>query len=296
MQSLWRWSVSASIVAILWSGLHEVGGAQAPQVPYLSAQNIPYLSGQSVVPVFEGWEHKRDGTFDMVFGYMNRNYQQELSVPVGRENSLEPGGPDRGQPTFFYSRRNGFQFRVNVPKDWGTKELVWTLTANGVTEKAVGSLMPVWEIDLVLEVMNSGPRPRVLMLDRNAPPSVVVEPVTAVTLPGTATLIASVTDDGLPPPPPRASVRREPVFLNAPLPREPGPPRSLSLNWIQFRGPRKVTFEPEGWVPVKSGDKAVRTARFSEPGTYVLRAIAHDSMVQTNQDITVTVSAPPAHQ
>jgi hypothetical protein len=128
----------------------------------------------------------------------------------------------------------------------------------------------------------------------------MVEPFTAVTLPRTATLTALVRDDGLPPPRPQRGRRgdesTEPVFLNAPLPREPGPPQVLSLNWIVFRGPTRVAFEPDGWVPVTSGEKTVRTARFSEPGTYVLRAIAHDAMVQTTEDITVTVRAPATAQ
>ena len=32
--------------------------------------------GQNVVPVFEGWEENPDGTFTMVFGYLNRNYEE----------------------------------------------------------------------------------------------------------------------------------------------------------------------------------------------------------------------------
>jgi hypothetical protein len=40
-----------------------------------------------------------------------------------------------GQPTHFLPRRNRFMFKVPVPKDFGTKELVWTLRTSGVTEK-----------------------------------------------------------------------------------------------------------------------------------------------------------------
>ncbi len=92
----------------------------------------------------------------MVFGYFNRNYVEEVIVPVGPANNLEPEGPDLGQPAYFYPRVHHFVFRVNVPKDWGTKELVWTITANGKTEKAYGSLAPRWEIDPLVEIQNSG--------------------------------------------------------------------------------------------------------------------------------------------
>src|ERR1700752_4705908 len=76
----------------------------------LSGQS--YSSGQPVWPAFEGWEKNDDGSFNFVFGYMNDNWQQELDVPVGPDNALEPGGPDRGQPTHFQPRRNRFMFRV----------------------------------------------------------------------------------------------------------------------------------------------------------------------------------------
>src|SRR5215470_13449638 len=64
-----------------------------------------FASGQDVVPAFEGWERNPDGSFNMVFGYMNRNYEQELDIPVGADNMIEPGLADQGQPTHFYVRR-----------------------------------------------------------------------------------------------------------------------------------------------------------------------------------------------
>ena len=95
-----------------------------------------YATGQNVVPVFEGWERNADGSFNMVFGYMNRNYEEAVDVPVGPDNALEPGGVDQGQPAHFYPRRQQYVFYVRVPKDWGKKDLVWTLTSHGKTEKA----------------------------------------------------------------------------------------------------------------------------------------------------------------
>src|SRR5438105_4580528 len=77
-----------------------------------------YWSGQNVVPVFEGWERNQDGSFNFVFGYFNRNYEETLDIPVGPDNNMEPGDPDQGQPTFFAPARQKFLFRVRVPKDW----------------------------------------------------------------------------------------------------------------------------------------------------------------------------------
>src|SRR3954463_16755319 len=115
----------------------------AQQLPPI---NVKRTTGQSIVPVFEGWERNPDDTFSLVFGYMNRNYAEGISVGVGAANRFEPGDTDRGQPTYFYPRRQQFQFRARVAKDWGDKELVWTLTVNGQTERAYGSLKPVWEL------------------------------------------------------------------------------------------------------------------------------------------------------
>ncbi len=65
----------------------------------------------------------------MFFGYMNSNWEEEFDVAVGPDNHIEPGGPDQGQPTHFYPR-NMFLFTIRVPKDFGDKELVWTLVTH----------------------------------------------------------------------------------------------------------------------------------------------------------------------
>ena len=83
----------------------------------------------------------------MVFGYMNQNWQEEFDIPVGPDNNIEPGGPDRGQPTHFYPRRSPFLFTIKVPKDFGDKELIWTLKTHGKIEKAYASLKNDYMID-----------------------------------------------------------------------------------------------------------------------------------------------------
>src|ERR1044071_871288 len=95
------------------------------QVPTQISQ-VKYARGQDVVPVYEGWLKNSDGSFTFVFGYFNRNWQEELVIPAGAANKLEPGPADRGQPTYFLPRRQSWVFRVQVPGDWGSKELVWT--------------------------------------------------------------------------------------------------------------------------------------------------------------------------
>ena len=79
-----------AVLAVLAAGVWTAGAAQ----PRLSR-------GQEVVPAYEGWERNADGSFNLVFGTMNRNWEEELDIPIGPANHVEPGGPDRGQPTHF---------------------------------------------------------------------------------------------------------------------------------------------------------------------------------------------------
>jgi len=114
----------------------------------LGAQTrFTYSSGQSISPAYEGWMRNADGSFTMYFGYMNSNWLEEFDIPTGPANSIEPGGPDQGQPTHFYPRRNPFLFTLRIPKDFGAKELIWTVTSHGRTDKAYASLKTDYQID-----------------------------------------------------------------------------------------------------------------------------------------------------
>jgi hypothetical protein len=277
---------NAALAAALFTGV--LGTTGHSQSPY------PYLRGQNVVPVYEGWERNSDGTFTMSFGYMNRNYEEALNIPVGPSNNVDAGGPDRGQPTYFYPRRQQFVYRVQVPKDWDKKDLVWTIASAGKVEKAYGSLAAIYEIDRELVVKNLGRAAANLdVVNRDQPPAVTVQAPKSVAIGDAATLGAVVTDDGIPPPrPARPDTGRAapPPLVNAPVPEPPRPPRGLWLVWQQYRGPGTVTFEPDGYTTVTSGAATTATVRFSEPGTYVLRALASDSLLDAVQDTTVTVT------
>jgi hypothetical protein len=284
-------AVSALIVVIL-TGL-VVSPVLAQTLPTAIPQT-KWASGQDVVPYFEGWIRNPDGSFDMVFGYFNRNWEEQLAVPVGPENIVEPGGPDRGQPTFFLPRRQGWMFRVRVPRDFGTQAVTWTITANGKTQKAYGELLPVQEITerIVMTRGNLNPGEG----DPNKPPAVTIAPMQNATVAAPVTLTANVVDDGLPKP--REAPRRTPTTAATDATRiqaqtnsnAPQRPRGLTVSWMQIRGPAKVVLEPAGPTPVADG-KASVTARFQQPGTYVLRAIANDGSLSTRADVTIAVGA-----
>ena len=89
-------------------------------------------SGASVTPAFEGWYYNPDGSRSFLIGYYNRNAQQELDIPIGPNNRIEPGGPDMGQPTHFLPGRQWGMFALPAPKEFKpTDSYVWTIVANG---------------------------------------------------------------------------------------------------------------------------------------------------------------------
>jgi hypothetical protein len=114
-------------------------------------------SGQSATPAFEGWFSNPDGTFSILFGYYNRNQKQELDIPVGEENRIEPGGPDKGQPTHFLPSRRWGVFTVTVPGDFGSNKLTWTMVANGKAATIPASLDPLWELSPFKDVTGNTP-------------------------------------------------------------------------------------------------------------------------------------------
>ena len=265
---------------------------------------IPYGSGQNVAPVFEGWERNPDGTFNLVFGYMNRNYEERPEIPVGANNFFAPEPADRGQPTHFYPRRQQFMFKVRVPATFGKQQLVWTLTRGGKTEKAVGKLDLEWEISQVVYSQNRrGLGSDAVVAPENHPPT--ISPDGAAKLTATVgsplTLTVNASDDGVPKPPEPNPARGAGRGRGAPPPlvtiRQSSPVQQqivqpsrdgLAVTWTQWRGPGRLTFTPNRMV-VKDG-KATTSVTFSEPGTYVIRAYADDGVVFEPADFTVAVT------
>jgi hypothetical protein len=102
---------------------------------------------EAVFPYFEGWYPNDDGTMTIMLGYYNRNTDQTLDVPIGPNNRIEPGGPDRGQPTHFLPRRQYGVFTITVPKDFGNQKITWTLTANNLTNAVTVWINPQYFVE-----------------------------------------------------------------------------------------------------------------------------------------------------
>jgi hypothetical protein len=167
-----------------------------------------------------------------------------------------------------------------VPKDWGDKELVWTLTTKGKTEKAFASLRADYFIDDVVIASETGAlgagtsSPEVRA---NKRPTVKIEGATArsATVGQPLTIVAWVSDDGVPRPRGTvgSAVRRRPATNASPaLARNPAytPPSRLTvgkrvglhLSWFVYRAPPAdasdppVRFEPaqvKVWEDTRTG-------------------------------------------
>lgn len=310
-----RWAMPAWVLAGVLSVAANAGAQVDPRdVPIVAQPQQRFNSGQDVQPIFEGWTRNDDGSFNFLFGYLNRNYVEQPSVPVGPNNHFSPGSEDRGQPAYFYPRMQRYQFQVRVPATWSrTDELVWSLTVNGSTQKALGWLQPEWEIDVNTITSNSSMgfgRSKAEMYANRAPSVTASASQTTIAMTETLTLTASVTDDELPiDVPERPRQRVLPTFQepegaptnpdNVSSYEKPRAPRNgLAVLWIVYRGPADVSFDPAGfqaWMEGAEGDGHTlatfpTTATFRDPGTYVLRAIASDGMFLTPVDVTVTVT------
>jgi hypothetical protein len=236
-----------------------------PGVPASSSAQS-YRQQPGIFPVFDGWEKSADGGRVFYFGYMNR-YPREVMIPIGSENGFEPGAIDRGQPASFLPGRQKHVFTVKVPADFKDK-LVWTLTSEAGVQKANASLNQLYILE---EIEESDPganlaAPQVKIGDANL----------AVKVAGTLPLrpqIQAATSNG----------------VGAPATGD------LTVWWSKYRGPGAVIF---GAAPGAGGGKpavldgrepgsfsvpcvvppepacGAATARFSAPGTYVLRAVA----------------------
>jgi hypothetical protein len=236
-----------------------------------------HAAGQGVTPAFEGWFHNADGTYSIMVGFYNRNLKQVVDVPIGPDNNIQPGGPDMGQPTHFPAGRGWGPFTITVPKDFGTKELVWTLTANGRTNKVPLNIKDLWEISPYIDALNNTPPWLAFQsLDEAGPmsqgqKSLVTKRTAKVGVP--LDLTVYVADDGV---------------------MSPGrnPPKDLiTLAWSELRSPdgadpvkfseekpkvEKVDVKKMPKAAVFAG-KATTTATFTDPGEYTLYLAVNDA-------------------
>jgi hypothetical protein len=259
------------------------GQGQTPSPFPLS--NAVRERGSSVTGAYEGWYRNKDGSETVLVGYFNRNTKQELDIPIGPNNRIEPGGPDQGQPTHFLTGRQHGVFTLKAPADFANQKLTWTLVANGQTNTITLHMRPEWIVEPFEDVASKNTPPVIRFQPDGAPltgPPSGIAATFATPQSSPLSLTAWVTDE-----PPKLNVanaqlsapggsaagaRGRGAAEGAPAGRPP-----VSASWSVFRGPGTATFDPPR--PSVSGPdgKATTTATFSAPGEYVLRLQANDS-------------------
>ena len=232
--------------------------------------------GASVTGAFEGWFNNKDGSRGFLVGYFNRNTQQELDIPIGPNNQIEPGGPDMGQPTHFLPGRQWGMFAVPVPKDFTPQDkFTWTLVVNGQVTSIPLRLTPDYVISPFSEIAVNN-TPPVIRFEENGPTiqgpiaTLAKAPARTASLAAPLALTLWVTDD-----------MKYTTGTSAPL---TAPRPSVTLTWSKYRGPGAVTFDkakpsveklPGSDNAIFNG-KAATSVKFSEPGDYVLHVTVND--------------------
>jgi len=294
--------VAAIVVAGPLAQAGQQGRGQTP-VPYPLSNPIRER-GSSVTGAFEGWYYDKDGSANLLVGYFNRNTKQEIDIPIGPNNRIEPGDADRGQPTHFLTSRQWGVFTIRLPKDFGAKELTWTLTTNGQTNSITLHTRPDWILAPFEDLANKNTPPVLRFAAApsptfSGPPSGVA--ATYTTTVGTPLpLTVWATDDG-----PKINIddTTRPARLRAGTgTAPPNPPPPLAVAWSLFRGPGAVTFDDaKPAIDKANGGRTATTATFVAPGDYLLRLQANDSTGDggggfqccwTNAYVRVAVTGP----
>jgi len=291
-----------SIGALVGEG--QQGQGQTPSPFPLS--NPVRERGSSVTGAYEGWYKNKDGSITLLVGYFNRNTKQELDIPVGPNNRIEPGGPDQGQPTHFLPSRQWGVFTVKVPADFGAKKLTWTLVANGQTNTVTLHTKPEWLLEPFEDPASKNTPPTIRFKPDGpaftGPPTGIAASFTA-RVGAPLSLDAWVTDE-----PQRLNVAN--ALLTVPAGGrgaggEGAPAFSpVFLTWSMFRGPGGVTFDNARPSTNRAENgKATTAATFAAPGDYILRLQANDSSGDggggfqccwSNAHVKVTVQAGAA--
>lgn len=251
------------VVAALWFCLPALSPVEAQnRLPSASGdwmlRNLR-PSGQPVIPLFDGWYYNPDGTFELCFGFHNLNTDQEIEIPFGPDNFIEPARFDGLQPTHFDEvpseyRRRFCVFTIHLDDLEEAPAIVWTLRVGGQTYSVPGSSSVHYRMDELEQSSrgNSAPlvrfdgleegehRGRMMVLDDWTVSATIGVPVS---------LEYTVTD-----------------------------PNAIPLGvtrvvWGKHQGPGPVEFGPEDdRVETESVSFShATTATFRDPGEYLLR-------------------------
>jgi hypothetical protein len=230
-----------------------------------------HKSGDLVAPFFDGFYDNGDGTVTFSFGFLNRNTEEIVDIPLGPNNFIEPAQFNGVQPSHFpVYDRGGLQgkrergaFAVTVPANMAGTEVVWTLTHAGRTYAVPGRTGSI-AYDMSTGPAAFGSLPPAIRFTADSRIStnregVVAERVTAKV--GTPVALSALVQDRGVREPYAADLDGKTVF-------------AVNATWILHQGPAgaRVQFsaesekiESEGW------GVATTQATFPQAGEYIVR-------------------------
>lgn len=328
----WATRLGVRAAAVLLVTSMPLAGQLVPEHP-ISQMDLKLRTvrdyDQPVLPIFEGWYANEDGTYDLTFGYFSLNRIEELDIPVGPDNFIEPARYNGSQPTHFAPQgprnsdpmslapgdRQGSRrlsgktgvFALNVAGDIGSERVWWNLRIDNQTYRVPGHItaQPYRVDNLINSVGASMAEYSGNLLysgDVVAPIVRFVEPSgpegRGKSGPRSGPLTAQIgsplaitLSNGLP------ETARARQGRDRNLDEESGLTQQ-TVQWLKYSGPPgHVSFTPEssrvtvGLVPVEH----TTNVAFSQPGDYVLLAqVLNGSFGNqccwTNAYVSVTVT------
>ncbi len=184
-------------------------------------------------------------------------------------------------------RRHYGVFTVNVPADFGDRDVVWTLRTDGQTFSVPGRLTSINYRINGWVLSERGSASPLLRLNPGGPDA---QGPAGIGRGGLQTTVGA----GLP----------LTVWTTRSDSMMPDDTRPINVRWVKHRGPGDVSFSPreiqvatETWQAADDGAPATTQAMFSEPGDYELRVLAYNTVGEfefhccwTNGYVTVTVT------
>jgi hypothetical protein len=245
-------------------------------------------TGLAVTPFMEGWYPNPDGSRTISFGYLNRNNEDVVRIPVGTRNSIEPAQFSGMQPTVFVPGRHRGVFTVTVPAGY-TEDFWWTIiNQDGQVHKVPGrTTSHAYELDR--NPRPTGTVPPRIGFSESGPwgtdPSGIVADQTLSTRVGERIVLESWVEE---------------ISQRDPTDPRSEQAKSVRVVWFPHHGPatgdiefarHESTPEPEpapddeegrrapppgpNEVMIQSGKGVARVyATFSAPGEYLVRAQA----------------------
>tara|TARA_B110000196_G_scaffold124830_1_gene108283 strand:+ start:2039 stop:2962 length:924 start_codon:yes stop_codon:yes gene_type:complete len=241
----------------------------------------PSPEGTPVIPFMEGWYANSDGSVTVSFGYHNRN-TEDVFVPLGENNRIEPARLDGMQPEIYFSGRHPGVFGVTIPASMQNEPIWWHIQTGNLEELKVpgGRGSNAYELD-------RNPRPQGSVqpfiwfenANRGSGPEGVIAADTKTIAVGELLALEVETED------PSVRDPSNPLFAK---------PLDTRVIWYKHQGPGEVAFSEHasspfiealarstrGMIPAARSRVAIPAgkgpakvlATFSEPGDYMIRA------------------------